>query len=144
MWLYKTLLEYRIMPEEAFGSDRVVAYLYEVEDGKYLPSEHCLYLTIIKVEDVPAFNRDRTSARESEPCSRGLMDIPLEDVSDAGRFVKKLGIEPLTRAEAAHIPYYKKVGEDWEIQEGIRFAEFTYHAEQRPGVVGALKRCAEA
>lgn len=125
------------MKEEAFGSDKVVAYLYGVDFHPALSkSGRLLYMTIIRESDIPYFNNTSTWAKESEPCSRGVMDIPLKEniFGKEDDFSELLGVEPL-------ICYaFMFTMKD---ETAIPFSEFIYKASQRPDVVAALERYSE-
>jgi hypothetical protein len=134
MWLYKTLLEYRIMREATFGSDRLVAYLYEVgtKDPEHpdYPLGPLFSFTIIKESDIPYLNDIWPPAKNSEISSRGIMDIPVKSVEEGTDIARSLGIMEFRGTIIT--------GGD------IETAEFDYPIHKRLDVIAALERYAES
>ncbi len=119
------------MKEEAFGSDWLVAYMYEVgtKDSEYAdhPLGPLFCFTIIKESAIPSLNDAWQHAMNSEPCSRGVMDIPVKYVEEGIDIARSLGIN-----------FRGNV-----IRGGnIEMAEFAYPIHKRLDVIAALERYA--
>ncbi len=126
------------MSQKVFGSDGVVAYLYEVDfHPAFSDSGRLLYMTIIKESNIPYFNETSEWAKKSEFFSRGVMNVPIKDsvFGKEDNFSELLGVEPLTCYGFMFTP---------KDETAIPFSEFVYKAAQRPDVIAALEKYAKA